>query len=213
MMRRLHHPHIVKLIGVHQDQILKEVVIAMEYVPAGSLDQHFVRQKQFSSPKAWWVMKQMASAFTYMHKKNIVHRDIKLDNVVCNDRWFVKVIDFGFARICKPYEKLNTYCGTPAYMAPEIFNRVKYEGPPADVWALGILSTKLFVGCKVDVRRLFQLDYNYSWVFKLQQCPDKLLTSLLTGMLWVNPQKRLTMNNISKHEWFKQKIHLYKFVR
>uniref|UniRef100_UPI00358ED400 sperm motility kinase 2B-like n=1 Tax=Myxine glutinosa TaxID=7769 RepID=UPI00358ED400 len=154
-------------------------------------------------------MKQMASAFTYLHNKNIVHRDIKLDNVLCDNQWLVKVIDFGLARICKPHEKLNTHCGTFAYMAPEIFNKEIYEGPPADVWALGILSTQLFVGRISDGRDLFQVDVSNNFVYRPPLRADKRLTALLTGMLRENPQKRLTMKKISKHPWLKQKIPLH----
>uniref|UniRef100_UPI00358FD7B0 uncharacterized protein n=2 Tax=Myxine glutinosa TaxID=7769 RepID=UPI00358FD7B0 len=184
----------------------------MEYVAAGSLSRQLQLQKTFSLPKAWWVMKQMASAFAYMHQKNIVHRDIKLDNVLCDDVWIVKVIDFGMARICTPGEKLDPDRGTLGYLAPEFFNMETYEGPPADVWALGILSTQLFVGWKFDGRDLFQGDVSNSFVYKPPPCADKQLTSLLTGMLRVNPKERLTMNKISEHAWFKQKIPFYKLV-
>uniref|UniRef100_UPI00358E3ACD paired amphipathic helix protein Sin3a-like n=1 Tax=Myxine glutinosa TaxID=7769 RepID=UPI00358E3ACD len=167
-----------QVIGVHKDDISNEVVIAMDYVAAGSLHHHLVLQKTFSLPKAWWVMKQMASAFAYMHNKNIVHRDIKLDNVLCDDQWFVKVIDFGFAKICTPGEKLDPDHGTRAYLAPEFFNMENYEGPPADVWALGILSTQLFVGWKFDGRDLLQLDVvletNLSTIRVLENVQKKL---------------------------------------
>uniref|UniRef100_UPI00358F4C5E probable serine/threonine-protein kinase MARK-C n=1 Tax=Myxine glutinosa TaxID=7769 RepID=UPI00358F4C5E len=209
MMRRLDHPHIVKLIGVHKDDISKEVVIAMDFVPTGSLHYILVLQKIFSLSEAWRVMKQMASAFAYMHKKNIVHRNIKLCNVLCNYLWFVKVTDFGLAKLCTPGEKLDPDCGTLTYLAPEFFNMEKYEGPPADVWALGILSTQLFVGRKFNGHDLFQLDVSNNSVYKPPPCADKLLTSLLTVMLRENPKKRLTMKEISKHAWFKQKISIY----
>uniref|UniRef100_UPI00358DEEA1 sperm motility kinase Y-like n=1 Tax=Myxine glutinosa TaxID=7769 RepID=UPI00358DEEA1 len=91
-------------------------------------------------------------------------------------------------------------------MAPEIFNKEIYEGPPADVWALGILSTQLFVGHKSDGRDLFQVDFSNKLVLRPPPGADKELTSLLTGMLRENPKKRLTMKNISKHPWLKQKI-------
>lgn len=71
--------------------------------------------------------------------KHIIHRDIKLDNILLTQDRAVKLIDFGFSVKANSQNKLRLFCGTPCYMAPEISSRKDYTGAPIDVWALGVL--------------------------------------------------------------------------
>ena len=81
---------------------------------------------------------------SYLHSKNISHRDIKLENMLMDDTKNIKVIDFGFATTSlKP---LNVFCGTPNYMAPEIVAKKEYLGAPADIWACGIVLYVMLAG-------------------------------------------------------------------
>ena len=82
----------------------------------------------------------------YLHSLNVVHRDIKLDNILIEeDTKMVKMIDFGFSVIVNQ-NRLKIFCGTPSYMAPEIVSKIEYSGPPADIWALGVLLYALLCG-------------------------------------------------------------------
>lgn len=81
----------------------------------------------------------------YCHKKCVVHRDIKLENVLISEDKVVKLIDFGFAVVVPPEHYLNVFCGTPSYMAPEIVNKKEYTAP-VDVWAVAILTFRLLSG-------------------------------------------------------------------
>ena len=92
--------------------------------------------------KAKIIFKQVVDAVKYCHHKNVVHRDIKLENLLVNENRVVKLIDFGFSIAIDPATKLNIFCGTPSYMAPEIVNKMQYSFP-ADIWALGILLFKI----------------------------------------------------------------------
>ena len=81
-----------------------------------------------------------------MHSKSLVHRDLKLDNVLVDTNDKVKIIDFGFATGCLANEKLNFYCGTPHYMDPDLSQKRHYKGQAADIWALGVILFILLTG-------------------------------------------------------------------
>ena len=81
-----------------------------------------------------------------MHSKSIVHRDLKLDNILINQLDEVKIIDFGFAVKCDQKEKLSSYCGTPHYMDPSLVKKQPYLGHCADVWACGVILFALLTG-------------------------------------------------------------------
>ena len=76
----------------------------------------------------------------------MVHRDIKVENILIGQDLKVKLIDFGFSVIVPPDYNLSIFCGTPSYMAPEIVSKIEYSGPPADIWALGVLLFALLCG-------------------------------------------------------------------
>jgi serine/threonine protein kinase len=77
----------------------------------------------------------------------VAHRDVKLENLLLDEtKTHVKLIDFGFST-CIPHErKVKIFCGTPSYMAPEIVSKIEYSGPPADIWAMGVLLFALLCG-------------------------------------------------------------------
>ena len=90
-------------------------------------------------------MNQILQGLTYMHARQICHRDIKLENLIFNEATeTVKIIDFGFSTSCK--EKLKVFCGTPSYMAPEIVSKKEYSGAAADVWSSGVVMYVMLTG-------------------------------------------------------------------
>lgn len=89
----------------------------------------------------------MVEGIRYCHNRSITHRDIKLENLLLDDDKNVKIIDFGFSTCIPNDKRVKIFCGTPSYMAPEIVNKTEYCGPPADVWALGVLLFTMLCGC------------------------------------------------------------------
>lgn len=83
----------------------------------------------------------------YCHNRCITHRDIKLENLLLDDKNNIKIIDFGFSTCIPNEKKIKIFCGTPSYMGPEIVNKTEYCGPPADIWALGVLLFTILSGC------------------------------------------------------------------
>jgi serine/threonine protein kinase len=89
---------------------------------------------------------QIIEGIFYLHSKNIFHRDIKLENIIIEDKSLIKIIDFGFGT-CSPRNKfLNFFCGTPSYMPPEIILKKDYLGEFADIWSIGVLLYTILCG-------------------------------------------------------------------
>ena len=89
----------------------------------------------------------MLSAVEHCHLAGIVHRDLKLEYVLLSDHLDIKISDFGLGRLVRPDTGLlDTFCGTPMYASPELVKGIRYEGPPADIWALGVILYSMVAG-------------------------------------------------------------------
>jgi serine/threonine protein kinase len=147
IMEKLDHPNIAKLYEVFES--FKQVFMIMEYVNGGSLHGYLKMKpnRQMPELEAKFLWLQVVQAVQYCHQRNVAHRDIKLENLLLDEtKTHLKLIDFGFST-CIPHErKVKIFCGTPSYMAPEIVSKIEYSGPPADIWAMGVLLYALLCG-------------------------------------------------------------------
>eukprot|EP00929_Paragymnodinium_shiwhaense_P069194 TRINITY_DN34905_c0_g1_i1.p1 TRINITY_DN34905_c0_g1~~TRINITY_DN34905_c0_g1_i1.p1 ORF type:complete len:1073 (+),score=191.23 TRINITY_DN34905_c0_g1_i1:335-3553(+) len=146
LMERMRHPNIV----VFHDALdtAKQIYIVMDFVGGGSLH-HFLKKRpgrRLEDQVAKRLFYQVCQGLRYLHDRHIVHRDIKLENLLLDESGVVKIIDFGFSTIVPPGKKLKVFCGTPSYMAPEIVARKEYSGFCADIWAAGVLLYALLCG-------------------------------------------------------------------
>ena len=147
LMEKMRHPHVVKLYEVIETE--KQVFLSMEYVGGGSLHGYLKAQphRRLPEEEARRLFVQVLSGIHYCHSKCITHRDIKLENLLLDEKGNIKIIDFGFSTCIPNDRKIKIFCGTPSYMAPEIVSKKEYAGPPADIWALGVLLYALLCGC------------------------------------------------------------------
>jgi len=146
LMERMRHPNIV----VFHDALdtAKQIYIIMEFVGGGSMH-HYLKKRpgrRLEDHVAKRLFYQVCQGLRYLHDRHIVHRDIKLENLLLDESGTVKIIDFGFSTIVPPGKKLKVFCGTPSYMAPEIVARKEYSGFCADIWAAGVLLYALLCG-------------------------------------------------------------------
>ena len=113
----------------------------MEWAPEGELYTRIVDHGKINEIESRYIFSQIISAVNHMHKNNICHRDIKAENIFFSNLspYMVKVGDFGFSINATTSQRLNTYCGSPPYAAPELFRDDSYVGIYVDIWALGIL--------------------------------------------------------------------------
>lgn len=122
----------------------------MEYVNGVSLHTYSKNSnshRRINETQCRKLFKQIAEGIEYLHSQNIAHRDIKLDNILIEEKTnMVKIIDFGFSCMCSSIQKLKIFCGTPSYMAPEITMKKEYDGKTVDMWALGVLLYVMLTG-------------------------------------------------------------------
>lgn len=149
----------------------------------------------------------MVEGIRYCHNRSITHRDIKLENLLLDDDKNMKIIDFGFST-CIPNEKrVKIFCGTPSYMAPEIVNKTEYCGPPADVWALGVLLFTMLCG-SFPYRGSTDAEL-YAKISNAEyKIPPDVYTSLSTdaieliaALFSINAEKRPSAKELLNHAW------------
>ena len=217
LMKKLNHPNITKILEVFEDD--DYILISMEYINGGNLFSFVKKRRKLSEKTAKYLFKQIILGIQHIHSHKIVHRDIKLENILIDLNNNIKICDFGIGKILT-YKKQLLYdkCGTPMYMAPEILLSSKnhgYEGYPVDIWSAGIslyimLSGTLPFNLKnnenssMDESSENNIELQYSIINNDPKYIEKIsdeARDLLKGLLNKNPNKRLTIDQILNHPW------------
>ena len=212
ILRKLNHKNIAKLIEVISTE--KQILIVQELIEGISLREYYnneIRnQKGISIHKESIFKKifyQIFSAMDYIHKKNIAHRDIKLENILLKSNYEIKIIDFGFGML-NPEKKLQKFfCGTPNYMPPEIAEKKPYVGQLADMWSLGVLVYKIFCADfpfkGKDEKELYKSikSGKFSYAKYTPEYAKKIIGSLIV----LDPYKRISCEDVLKSDWLKEK--------
>jgi serine/threonine protein kinase len=189
----------------------------MEYVCGDLLG--FIRKRgKLSELVSKLIFKQLIEGLKYIHKKNVIHRDIKLDNILIDLTNTVKICDFGVSRKFEPDEIMYDQCGTPAYICPEIFENNGYKGTGCDIWSAGVTLYYMLGGVQpFKANSLSGMEKN---IIKGDFIPLEEVSpeanDLIRGMLQVNPKKRLGIEEILNHPWLdkvdlnqRQKLNLF----
>ncbi|XP_071164045.1 MAP/microtubule affinity-regulating kinase 3-like isoform X11 [Mytilus edulis] len=201
IMKMLDHPNIVKLFEVIQTE--KTLYLVMEYASGGEVFDYLVAHGRMKEKEARAKFRQIVSAVQYCHQKHIVHRDLKAENLLLDGDMNIKIADFGFSNEFVPGNKLDTFCGSPPYAAPELFQGKKYDGPEVDVWSLGVILYTLvsgslpFDGQNLKELRERVLRGKYRIPFYMSTDCENLLKKFLV----LNPTKRASLENIMKDRW------------
>ena len=143
-MKLLNHPNIVKLYEVIDTPT--ELYLFMEYASSGEIFDYLVAHGRMKEKEARRIYRQIVSAIDYCHNLHVIHRDLKAENLLLDSNMNVKIADFGFSNQFSPGQRLNTWCGSPPYAAPELFQGKEYSGPEVDIWSLGVVLYVLVCG-------------------------------------------------------------------
>ncbi|XP_036611127.1 serine/threonine-protein kinase MARK1 isoform X5 [Trichosurus vulpecula] len=201
IMKILNHPNIVKLFEVIETE--KTLYLVMEYASGGEVFDYLVAHGRMKEKEARAKFRQIVSAVQYCHQKCIVHRDLKAENLLLDADMNIKIADFGFSNEFTIGNKLDTFCGSPPYAAPELFQGKKYDGPEVDVWSLGVILYTLvsgslpFDGQNLKELRERVLRGKYRIPFYMSTDCENLLKKLLV----LNPIKRGSLEQIMRDRW------------
>ena len=149
---------------------------------------------------------QILNSLKFIHKENILHRDIKLDNIlITKDLSQTKICDFGISRFIVNGQKMTEISGTPAFMCPEVIKGEGYEGFGSDIWALGVVLYSILTGrLPFKGTNLIELHNSITKgdISQAQKEVSKDCFSFLSGLLKVNPDERFSVNDALNHPVF-----------
>lgn len=206
IMRRLRHPNIVKLFEVLASKT--KIYFVMEFVKGGELFAK-VAKGRFNEDLCRKYFQQLISAVGYCHSRGVFHRDLKPENLLVDDNGDLKVSDFGLSAVTDQIHNdglLHTLCGTPAYVAPEILAKKGYDGAKVDVWSCGVILFVLSAGYLPfnDPNLMMMYKKIYKGEFRCPKWMSSDLKRFLSRLLDTNPEKRITVDEITRHPWFKK---------
>ncbi|XP_068939486.1 PAS domain-containing serine/threonine-protein kinase isoform X2 [Petaurus breviceps papuanus] len=203
ILRRLQHPNIIKVIDVFENEGFFQLV--MEKHGLGMdlftfIDSH----PNLDEPLASYIFRQVVSAIAYLQSQNIIHRDIKDENIIIAEDFTIKLVDFGSAVYMEPGKCFYTFCGTIEYCSPEVLMGHAYQGPEMEMWALGVtLYTLMF-----EENPFNELDEALEAVLHLPFPVSAELLNLLCELLRPNPEERMTLDMLLCHSWVIQPVNL-----
>jgi len=210
-MAMLNHPFIIRLVNTYQDN--EALYMLLPLVQGGELFAllHQVKNGSLPEQDAKFYAASLLEGLTYMHKRNILYRDLKPENVLIGSDGYPVIVDMGFAKAV--IDKTYTLCGTPLYIAPEvIMNRGHNMG--ADQWSWVVLVYEMILGsCPfykdgMDQMDLFKSIVRVRYSFPKNNLMSKSCEDLIASILKPNPSTRLGSKNkgdddIKNHAWFK----------
>ncbi|KAH8881410.1 Pkinase-domain-containing protein [Thozetella sp. PMI_491] len=198
----LHHPHICAL----RDNVRTRWhwYMLFEYVNGGQMLDYIISHGKLKEKNARRFARQIASAVDYCHRNSIVHRDLKIENILISKNNDIKIIDFGLSNLFSPRgDRLKTFCGSLYFAAPELLQAQPYTGPEVDIWSFGVVIYVLVCG-KVP----FDDQYMPTLHAKIKKgsvdYPNWLSSEckhLISRMLVVDPTKRANMVEVLNHPW------------
>ncbi|KAI0300011.1 kinase-like domain-containing protein, partial [Multifurca ochricompacta] len=197
----LYHPYIcgMREMIIHQHHYY----MVFEYINGGQMLDYIISHGRLRERVARKFARQIGSALEYCHKNNVVHRDLKIENILISQTGNIKIIDFGLSNLYDPISHLSTFCGSLYFAAPELLNAKVYTGPEVDVWSFGVVLYVLVCG-KVPFDDQSMPALHAKIKRGLVEYPVWLSAEckhILSRMLVTNPQQRASLSDLLNHPW------------
>ncbi|KAJ9580240.1 hypothetical protein L9F63_004113, partial [Diploptera punctata] len=205
ILKKLHHPNIVKLYEVLDDPVEDNLYLAFELLERGEVLE-VPTDTPLTEAQAWGYFRDVVMGIEYLHYQRIIHRDIKPSNLLLSEDGHVQIADFG---VCNEFHgndaALSSTAGTPAFMAPEALTNSKYSGKASDIWSMGV-TLYAFVYGRIpfhdeNVLALYNKIQNDAVVFREKPEISAELKDLISRMLHKDPSQRLTLPEVKRHTW------------
>ncbi|TFK85051.1 Pkinase-domain-containing protein [Polyporus arcularius HHB13444] len=216
IMQRLQHRNICQFKEVFYET--SGISIVLEFVKGGDLLDYLEMRKELPEPVAQRLTYQICEALAYVHGLGIAHRDLKPENILLTDDNppVVKIADFGLAKVVDTMTALHTFCGTPAYLAPEIVNGAEGYDLVVDSWSVGVIVWAMLTMCTpfaedpetTDVAKRV-LRRQIEWSILEMYHVTALAKDFIARLLEYDPKKRMTLTQAREHEWL---IHLHRLM-
>ena len=198
ILKSISHENIVKLYDTLEKNNIFYLVL--DYCDGGDLNKFIKKNKKLSYEYTQFLYQQIVKGMKYLYDNNIIHRDLKSQNILLNTNCIAKITDFGFVTVKDENMMMNTLCGSPLYMAPEIMKSKSY-GANIDLWSAGILLYEMLVG-----ETPFTAENIYSLMKKIEECniyfPEYIseeCQELILSLLKINPNERMTFDDFFNH--------------
>ncbi|PKC59222.1 Pkinase-domain-containing protein [Rhizophagus irregularis] len=200
--RYLHHPNIISLLEVIPTET--EIYMVLEYCEGGELYDFLVERGRLRENLARKMFGQLCRAVKYCHDRRVVHRDLKLENILLDAYNNIKLGDFGFTRECESKKLLETICGSTGYSAPEMLLAKKYSGLEVDIWSLGVILYTLLCGAlPFDDDDENEMKHKIiKGEYEMEEFLSNEAKDLIRSILQLEPSERPTLKQILQHAWF-----------
>ncbi|NXK62635.1 PASK kinase, partial [Sylvietta virens] len=203
ILQKLQHPNIIKVLDVFENECFFQLV--MEKHGSGlDLFTFIDNQPNLDEPLASYIFRQLVSAVGYLHCRNILHRDIKDENIVIAEDFTIKLVDFGSAAYLEPGKLFYTFCGTIEYCSPEVLSGKPYHGPELEMWSLGITLYTLVLG----ENPFCELEEALAAILSPPRPVSEGLMDLMAGLLHPVPEQRMTLAMLAEDPWLRQPVNL-----
>jgi len=217
IMKKVHHPNILRLIEVFETE--EVIALVMELVNGGELFYKIVEKGNYSEEDAAKIVRQMIQGVEYLHEKGIAHRDLKPENLLCSsdDRpeyqpFRVVIADFGLSKIFDSENPLETSCGTPDYVAPEVITAEGTYDKSVDMWSAGVITYVLLCGFSPFLsstqtglfEKIIKVEYDFpepEWTNISDTAKD-----FIRHLLIKEPSKRYSAKQCLDHPWLNGQV-------
>ena len=205
ILKIVRHNNIIKLYEVMETP--QKIYLVMEYCDSGEMFDYIVAKQHLTENQACVFFQEIIDALTYLHSQNIVHRDVKPENILLQtfgNTLTCKLIDFGISRTYTLDKLITTPCGTASYAPPEMHRGEEYYGLLSDVWSAGVLLYAMVFGylpfCEEDEE--VNIDNIIKGNYEIPEEASPELEDLIKHIMDIDPLTRYDLEQIKKHPWY-----------